>query len=108
MNRRFLTTAILLMLGFALADRLAVNLTLQKFHENPPVLSEGSGTFTLYHAELFPGADLLRSVRYLGHHVRYFGVVHRLETFDGTAFTCDQLIYWYWCEGGWEATPTES
>ena len=105
MNRRFLMTAILLMLGFALADRLAVNLTIQKFHESPPVLTNGGTAFTLYHPQLFPDADLLRSVRYRGHHVRYFGVVHRLETIEGTPFTCDQVIHWYWCDDGWGLRP---
>ena len=93
------------MLGFTVADRMAGNLSLTEFHKNPPKLIQGEKRYALYHPELFPHADLLRSVTYLGHHVRYFGVVHRFKTLDDHVFTCDQVIYWYWCEGDWHVDP---
>ena len=103
MNRRFLLTAIMLMVGFAVADRMAGQISLTEFQENPPRLLHGDQRLSIYHPELFPDADYLRSVTYLGHYVSYFGVIHRFRTLDDQTVSCEQMLYWYWCEDGWQA-----
>jgi hypothetical protein len=101
MNRRFLLPAVVIMLGFAVADAVATSFTLGELYERPVTLVQDERRVEVFLPTAIAEMPARNDMAVLdGSAPRYFGHIHVFETQTGDRVVCDHVFYWMWCERG--------
>ena len=103
MKRRPLLTAVMLMLAFAVADRLGTAFTAEEVARHALVLERAPMRIPVNTGQGQSKEHMApNTARIAADAPRYFGRIMVLVTPGGERITCDHVLYWSWCNKGWD------